>query len=97
VFDATWLANDEADSSRLLALGRSDKGTRPIVLRSLDAVSGAPQILDVTLPNGVGGSAAVAARWDVRHGRLLLLARRDNSSAALEFWLVQVRAEGTGG
>jgi hypothetical protein len=96
LFGMTWLPSDEAGSSRLLALGRSDKGSKPLVMRVVDAGSGVPQTLDVTLPNAVGGSAAVAARWDVRHGRLLLLAHRDNSTAALDFWLVQVRADGTG-
>jgi len=58
----------------------------------VDAVSGATENLGIALPIGVGGSAAVAARWDVRHGRLLLLARQGNSTAGLEYWVVQVMA-----
>jgi hypothetical protein len=90
LFGPTWVASDETVGSRLLALGHSDKGGKPLVIRALDAVSGAPQNFDITLPNSVGGSAAVAARWDLRHGRLLVLARRNSS---LDFWLVQVRSD----
>jgi hypothetical protein len=48
----------------------------------------------MALPATVGGSSAVAARWDLTHGRLLVLARRDNSSLGLlDYWLVQLRAQ----
>jgi hypothetical protein len=55
-------------------------------------VSGTIQNLGIALPTGVGGSAAVAARWDVRHGRLLLLARRGNSNPGVDYWVAQVLA-----
>jgi hypothetical protein len=91
LFATAWL--DTGDTAeRLIALARSDKGSKPLVIQGVDAASGAIQNLGITLPTGVGGSAAVAARWDVRHGRLLLLARRGNSNPGLDYWVVQVLA-----
>lgn len=89
-----WTSADEFDGATLIALARSDKGNRPLVLRGIDAVTGVPQNLDISLPAGIGGSGAVAARWDLAHGRLLVLARHDNSrSGLLDFWLVQLHAQ----
>jgi hypothetical protein len=92
LFAPTWLDTGDGGAKRLIALGRSDKGSKPLVIQGVDAVSGATENLGIALPTGVGGSAAVAARWDVRHGRLLLLARQGNSTAGLEYWVVQVMA-----
>jgi PEGA domain len=93
LFAPAWLDTGDA-AERLIALARSDKGSRPLVIQGVDAVSGTIQNLGIALPTGVGGSAAVAARWDVRHGRLLLLARRGASSPGLDYWVVQVLAQG---
>jgi hypothetical protein len=88
-----WSAGDEVNGTSLIALARSDKGNRPLVIRGVDAGSGVPQNLDVVLPSVVGGSGIVAARWDLAHGRLLVLARHDNSSSGLlDYWLVQLQA-----
>jgi hypothetical protein len=66
-------------------------------MRGIDAVSGTPRNLDVVLPAAVGGSGVVAARWDLAHRRLLVLARHDNSSSGLlDCWLVQLQAQAGG-
>lgn len=92
-----WLAESYQDGSGLLALARPDQGNRPLVVRGIDPVAGVARDLGVTLPPNVAQSGAVAARWDLAHGRLLLLARRDNSNpASLDYWLVQLRAEERG-
>jgi hypothetical protein len=91
LFAPAWLATGDV-AERLIALARSDKGSKPLVIQGVDAVSGAIQNLGITLPTGAGGSAAVGARWDVRHGRLLLLARRGNANPGLDYWVVQVLA-----
>jgi len=94
VFAPTWIGTDDGGGQKLIALSRSDKGSKPLVIQGIDALSGALQSLGITLPTGVGGVGAVAARWDVRHGRLLLLARRGASSPGLDYWVVQVLAQG---
>jgi hypothetical protein len=94
VFAPTWIETDDAGGQRLIALSRSDKGSKPLVLQGIDAAGGALQNLGMVLPRGVGGSGTVAARWDVRHGRLLLLARRGDSSPGLDYWMVQILAQG---
>jgi hypothetical protein len=89
-----WLSTDEMNGANLIALARSEKGNRPLVIRSVDPQSGIPQNLDIALPTMVGGTGSVAARWDLAHGRLLVLARHDNSSSSqLDYWLVQLRAD----
>jgi hypothetical protein len=41
--------------------------------------------------------AKTGLRWDLAHGRLLVLARHDSSnSGLLDYWLVQLRAPATG-
>jgi hypothetical protein len=96
VFAPTWLGTDDDSGQKLIALSRSDKGSKPLVIQGIDAAGGALQNLGIVLPTGVGGAGAVAARWDVRHGRLLLLARPVDSSPGLDYWMVQVLAPGAG-
>ena len=89
----TWASVDEVDPGNLLALARSTKGSKPLVMRGIDSSSGALHNLEVSLPPGVGGSGPVAARWDLGHGRLLVLARHDNTgSGLLDYWLVDLQA-----
>jgi len=91
LFGPAWLDTGDA-AKTLVAVARSDTGSKPLMIQGVDSVSGATVNLDIALPTGVGGSASVAARWDVRHGRLLLLARRGNSNPGLDYWVVQVMA-----
>ena len=92
-----WASRDELNGAVLIALAHSDKGSRPLVIRGIDPVSGTPQNLDIVLPATVGGSGTLAVRWDLAHGRLLVLARHDNSSSGLlDFWLVQLQAQAGG-
>jgi len=89
-----WPADSSQGGSGLLALARSDQGNRPLLVRGIDPVTGAARDPDITLPPSVAQSGAVSGRWDVAHGRLLVVARRDNSNPALlDYWLVQLRAE----
>jgi hypothetical protein len=89
-----WLGADGVNGARLVALARSEKGNRPPVVRGVDPVSGVLQDLDIALPATVGGTGAVAARWDVARGQLLVPARHDNSSSGqLDHWLLQLRAQ----
>jgi hypothetical protein len=77
----------------LFALARSSQGNKPLTVRGVDPITGAVRNLDVVLPQTVGGAGAVVARWDLAHGRVLVLARHDNSnSGLLDYWLVQLRA-----
>ena len=88
-----WASGSELDGAGVLALTRSDRGSKPLIIRGVDAVNGMPQNLDVVLPAAVGGSGVVAGRWDLAHGRLLVLARHDNSnSGLLDYWLVELQA-----
>jgi hypothetical protein len=92
-----WPADSYQDGPGLLALARSDQGNRPLVVGGINPVTGAARDLGVTLPPQVAQSGAVAARWDLAHGRLLVVARRDNSNpASLDYWLVQLRAQERG-
>jgi len=70
-----WASRDELNGAVLIALAHSDKGNTPLVIRGIDPVSGTPQNLDIVLPATVGGSGTLAVRWDLAHGRLLVLAR----------------------
>jgi hypothetical protein len=92
----TWASVDEVDAGNLVVLARSNKGNRPLLVRGIDASSGALHNLDVTLPAGVGGSGPVGARWDLGHGRLLVLARHDSTGSGLDYWLVDLQARAAG-
>lgn len=94
LFGVAWIATDDVGGQRLIALARSNNGAKPLVIEALVAAEGTPQNLGIMLAPGVGGSAAAAARWDVRHGRLLLVAPRADSSTGLDYWVVQVLAQG---
>ncbi len=95
LFAPAWLDTGDA-ALTLIALARSDKGSRPLVIQGVDALSGATENLGIALPAGIGGTGAVAARWDVHHGRLLLVARRGDSNPGLDYWLVQILARDAG-
>jgi len=76
----------------LIALARSTQANKPLIVRGVDPITGAVQNLGIEVPPGVGGSGAVAARWDLARGRVLILARREGMSAAVaDYWLVQVQ------
>ncbi len=94
VIAPTWQTTEGPDGARLLVLARSDQGNKPLVVRDIDPVDGSVRNLGVELSAPVGGSGVVAGRWDLAHGRLLVLARRDDGSNAglLDYWLVQLRA-----
>ena len=95
LFAPAWLGTGDADQ-RLIAIARSDKGSRPLVIQAVDAARGATENLGIALPAGVGGNGAVAGRWDVRHGQILLLARRGDANPGLDYWVVQVLARDAG-
>jgi hypothetical protein len=91
-----WPTGYGIGGANLIAVARSPKGNRPLVLQGVDPISGTPRNLDIALPTMVGSGGPVAARWDLAHGRVLVLAHHDNSSAnQLDFWLVQLRAAST--
>jgi hypothetical protein len=93
-----WASADEAVGTDVLALARSSEAGKPLTVRGVDPSSGAVRTLDIVLPPTVGGSGTVTARWDLAHGRLLVLARHDSfNSGLLDYWLVQLRAPATGG
>jgi hypothetical protein len=92
LFGPTWIPTDDAGSQRLIAVSRSNNGDKPLAIAGIDPVRGSPQNLGILLPTGVGGAATAAARWDIRHGRLLILAPRGDSNT-LDYWVVQVQAE----
>jgi hypothetical protein len=85
----------------LLGFGRRDEGT--LALRSIDPTSGAAHDLNVQVPASTGRGAGPAARWDVGHGQVLLLARPSNGALAgksapggpLQAWLVSFAAPRT--
>jgi len=88
-----WRATTDQNGPGLLALARSEQGSKPLVVYGVDPVDGTAQNLGIELPPTVGGSGAVAARWDLPHGRVLVLAHHDGSSAGrLDYWLVQLQA-----
>lgn len=90
----TWAPVEETGQPGLLALARAGQGSKPLVVRAIDTVSGAVRNLDMMLPAGVGGAGAVSARWDLGHGQLLVVASHDNTnSGQLDFWLVQVAGQ----
>ena len=88
-----WPGSDIDASGELFALARSSQGNKPLTVRGVDPITGAVRNLDVVLPSTVGGAGAVVARWDLAHGRVLVLTRHDTSnSGLLDYWLVQLRA-----
>jgi hypothetical protein len=88
-----WSASDGPEGASLVALARSDRESKPLVVRAIDPTTGAARELGIELPATVGSSTAIAGRWGLGHGRLLVLARQRDSSlpAALDYWLVQLR------
>jgi hypothetical protein len=89
-----WLSGEQTGGTGVLALSRSTQGSRPLIVRGIDPMSGALTNLDVVLPPTVGRSGGVAAKWDPAHGRALLLTRHDSSgTSSLDFWLVQIWGE----
>jgi hypothetical protein len=62
-----------------------------LALRSIDPTSGATHDLGVRLPATTGHGAGLAARWDTRRGRALLLAhpaKVGTSGTSLQAWMV---------
>jgi len=82
VIAPAWRATDDPGGATLLILARSDQGNKPLVVRGIDPVEGTVRNLGVELPAAVGGAGVVTARWDLAHGRLLVLARRDDRANA---------------
>src|ERR1700730_2260446 len=72
-----WRAMADQDGPALLGLVRSEPADTPLIRRGADPVDGTGQSRGIELPAAVGGSGAVAARWDLAHGRLLILAPPD--------------------
>ncbi|MDQ6674415.1 MAG: hypothetical protein M3069_27400, partial [Chloroflexota bacterium] len=73
----------------LYSFARLNDGT--LALRSTDPSTGGTRDLGVRLPASTGQGAGLAARWDTRHGRALLLAHPSNGGTggtALQIWLV---------
>src|ERR1700694_3726493 len=58
-----WRAAADPYGPGLLALSRSQQGSKPLVIRGINAVDGTDQNLDIELPSTVGASRAVTAAW----------------------------------
>ena len=69
----------------LVALSRSQQGSKPLVVRGLNLVDGTDQNLGIELPSTVGASSAVTARWDLAHGRLLIVAQVVKATLGIAF------------
>jgi hypothetical protein len=81
------------DGPALVGLARSEQGTKPLVVRGLDPADGTAQNLGIELPPTVGGTGAIGARWDLAHGRLLIVAPAEGAtSGVVQYWLVQLQA-----
>jgi hypothetical protein len=88
-----WRGTADQGESGLLALSRSEQGSKPLIVRSIDIGDGTARDFGIELPPTVSSSGAVAARWDLPHGRLLIVAHPYGASAGvLEYWLVQLQA-----
>jgi hypothetical protein len=80
--------------SMLYGFAREDDGT--LALHSVDPTSGAVRDLGARLPAGTAqGTTGLAARWDIRHGKALLLAHAPGAASTaiasggpLQAWLV---------
>jgi PPE-repeat protein len=81
----------------LLGFVRSDQDGKPLAGRVIDPASGRLQDIGLRLPADVApGKTPVAARWDVAHGRALIVSRPSETGqasptapGALDVWLVQ--------
>lgn len=73
-------------------LGIARDANKPLALHAIDPISGRVQDLGVQLaPEVAAGASGVAVRWDVPHGRALVLARSANRASGaegLDAWLV---------
>ena len=77
--------------SETTLLGFAPQADGTLALRSIEPGSGIVQDLSVRLPAGTAQGSGLAARWDTRHGAVLLLSHVPNGPAAgtaLQAWLV---------
>jgi hypothetical protein len=79
------------DASTLLGFARHDDGS--LLLRSIDVSSGVAHDTGAEFPPGTAQGTGLGARWDVTHGRALLVTRAGTSTSAnsvsdLQAWLV---------
>jgi hypothetical protein len=79
------------DASTLLSFGRRDDGS--LLLRSIDPSSGVAHDTGAEFPPGTAQGTGLGARWDVAHGRALLVTRGstgtpESSTPDLQSWLV---------
>jgi hypothetical protein len=73
------------DASTLLGFARRNDGS--LLLRSMDVSSGVAHDTGAEFPPGTAQGAGLGARWDVAHGRALLVTRA-GSTPDLQAWLV---------
>jgi PEGA domain len=79
------------DAATLLGFGRRDDGS--LLLRSIDVASGVAHDTGAEFPPGTAQGTGLGARWDVAHGRALLVTRAGTgipgtSPSDLQAWLV---------
>ena len=79
------------DESTILGFSRRDDGS--LSLRTADISTGSVRDTGAHIPPGTAQGSRLAARWDVEHGRALLLARfaaggTEQSASGLQAWLV---------
>jgi hypothetical protein len=79
------------DASTLLGFARHDDGS--LLLRSIDMSSGVAHDTGAEFPPGTAHGTGLGARWDVVHGRALLVTRGstgtpESSTPDLQSWLV---------
>jgi hypothetical protein len=86
-FGLTWRS-----TTTLIGFSRQQDGT--LMLRSIDATSGTATDLGVRVPMTVGRAAVPFVRWDLEHGRALLLTpvstvtSRGTDGGGVQVWLV---------